>query len=175
MIGFRFPAESGNSSLRHHVQTGSGVHPASHSMCTRGSFRVRVWLPGREAEHSPASSAEVKEWAELYLYSPKYARCSVKAHGQLYFPTQVFTSVHTLHMSLFTEHWFNASCRWNSSLQQNIIREMRARGMWLVGHTRCISEMKTHSNFYLEHLKGKDYLGDTGVKVNITLKWIIRN
>jgi hypothetical protein len=26
--------------------------------------------PGREADHSPASSAEVKEWVELYLHSP---------------------------------------------------------------------------------------------------------
>jgi hypothetical protein len=25
---------------------------------------------GREADHSPPSSAEVKEWMELYLYSP---------------------------------------------------------------------------------------------------------
>jgi hypothetical protein len=25
---------------------------------------------GREADHSPPSSAEVKEWVELYLYSP---------------------------------------------------------------------------------------------------------
>jgi hypothetical protein len=25
---------------------------------------------GREADHSPPSSAEVKEWAELYFHSP---------------------------------------------------------------------------------------------------------
>jgi hypothetical protein len=25
---------------------------------------------GREADHSPPSSAEVKEWEELYLHSP---------------------------------------------------------------------------------------------------------
>jgi hypothetical protein len=25
---------------------------------------------GREADHSPSSSAEVKEWMELYLHSP---------------------------------------------------------------------------------------------------------
>jgi hypothetical protein len=25
---------------------------------------------GREADHSPPSSAEVKEWVELYLHSP---------------------------------------------------------------------------------------------------------
>jgi hypothetical protein len=27
-------------------------------------------FPGREADHSPPSSAEVKEWVELYLRSP---------------------------------------------------------------------------------------------------------
>jgi hypothetical protein len=26
-------------------------------------------MPGREAGHSPPSSAEVKEWVELYLHS----------------------------------------------------------------------------------------------------------
>jgi hypothetical protein len=26
--------------------------------------------PGREADHSPPSSAEVKKWVELYFHSP---------------------------------------------------------------------------------------------------------
>jgi hypothetical protein len=30
---------------------------------------------GREADHSPPSDAEVKEWVELYLHSP------VRLHG----------------------------------------------------------------------------------------------
>jgi hypothetical protein len=30
---------------------------------------------GREADHSPAFSAEVKEWVELYLHSP------IRLHG----------------------------------------------------------------------------------------------
>jgi hypothetical protein len=38
MIGVRFPAEVGNFSLRHRVQNGSGAHPASYPMDTRGSF-----------------------------------------------------------------------------------------------------------------------------------------
>jgi hypothetical protein len=38
------------------VQTGSGANPASYSMGTeRGKAR-----PGRDADHSPPSSAEVK-------------------------------------------------------------------------------------------------------------------
>jgi hypothetical protein len=36
----RFPAWAGNFSLHHRVQTGSGAHPASYPMGTRGSFPV---------------------------------------------------------------------------------------------------------------------------------------
>jgi hypothetical protein len=38
-------------------------------MSTRASS-LGVKRLGREADHSPPSSAEVKEWAELYLHSP---------------------------------------------------------------------------------------------------------
>jgi hypothetical protein len=55
----RFPTGAGNSSLHHRVQTSSGAHPASYPMCTRGSF-LGVKRPGREADHSPPSSADVK-------------------------------------------------------------------------------------------------------------------
>jgi hypothetical protein len=34
----RFSARTGNFSLHHRVQTGSGAHPASYPMGTRGSF-----------------------------------------------------------------------------------------------------------------------------------------
>ena len=50
------------------VQTGPGAHPASYTMDT-GSFSG-VKLPGRGVDHPPPSIAEIKERAELYLYSP---------------------------------------------------------------------------------------------------------
>jgi hypothetical protein len=34
----RFPVGAGNLSLHHRVQNGSGAHPASYPMGTRGSF-----------------------------------------------------------------------------------------------------------------------------------------
>jgi hypothetical protein len=34
----QFPVGAGNFSLHHRVQTGSGAHPASYPMDTRGSF-----------------------------------------------------------------------------------------------------------------------------------------
>jgi hypothetical protein len=70
MIGVRFLAGAGNSSLQHHVQTGSGAHPASYPVGTR-ALSVGVKQPGHEADHSPpSSSAEVKECTELCLHFP---------------------------------------------------------------------------------------------------------
>jgi hypothetical protein len=42
------------------VQTGSGAHPPSYPMGTGGSFPGGKVLPGHDADHSPSSSAEVK-------------------------------------------------------------------------------------------------------------------
>jgi hypothetical protein len=38
LSGVRVPAGAGRFSLQHHVQTGSGAHPASYPMGTGGSF-----------------------------------------------------------------------------------------------------------------------------------------
>jgi hypothetical protein len=64
----RFPAGAGNFSLHHRVQNGSGAHSASYPVGTRVSS-PGVKQPGREADHSPPRSAEVKELVELYLHS----------------------------------------------------------------------------------------------------------
>jgi hypothetical protein len=50
------------------VQTGSEAHSASYAMGT-GSF-PGVKRPGRDVDHPPLSSAEVKERVDLYLYFP---------------------------------------------------------------------------------------------------------
>jgi hypothetical protein len=75
----RFPAGDLNFSLHHRVQNDSGVHPASYAMVTRGYF---PWVkrPGREADHSPPSTADVTECVELYLHSSNTpsAWCLVK-------------------------------------------------------------------------------------------------
>jgi hypothetical protein len=57
---FRFPTGAGNFSFHHRVQNGSGAHPASYPMGTRGSFPGNK-AAGREADHSPPSSVEIKE------------------------------------------------------------------------------------------------------------------
>jgi hypothetical protein len=53
-IVVRSPAGAKDFSYSLFVQTGPGAHPAS---CTMGSG---VLSPGRDADHSPPSSAEVK-------------------------------------------------------------------------------------------------------------------
>jgi hypothetical protein len=39
VLGVGFPAGAGNFSLDYRVQNGSGAHPASYPMDTKGSFR----------------------------------------------------------------------------------------------------------------------------------------
>jgi hypothetical protein len=53
----RFPVGSKDFSLLYSVQNGSGAHPTSYPMSTRGSI-PGVKRPGREPDHS--TSAEVK-------------------------------------------------------------------------------------------------------------------
>jgi hypothetical protein len=56
-IDVRFPARDISSILC--VQTGSGAHPASSPLGTGGPFPGGKARPGRDADHSPQSSAEV--------------------------------------------------------------------------------------------------------------------
>jgi hypothetical protein len=59
--GSEFESRKGEEfSLLHVVQTGCGVHPISYPMGTEGSF-PGVKRPGREVNHSPPTSAEVKK------------------------------------------------------------------------------------------------------------------
>jgi hypothetical protein len=58
-IGFRFPAGAKDFSSILCVQTGSGFHPASCPMGTGSPFPGGKARPGRDADHSPPSSAEV--------------------------------------------------------------------------------------------------------------------
>jgi hypothetical protein len=66
-IGVRSPAGAKDFSSILSVQTGSGAHPASCPMGTGGPFPGGKARLGRDADHSPPSSAQVvNEW-ELYL------------------------------------------------------------------------------------------------------------
>jgi hypothetical protein len=58
--GVRFLAGARYFSLLHSVQTGSGAHPASYPIGSRGAL-PGAKRPGREADHSSPTSAEVKD------------------------------------------------------------------------------------------------------------------
>jgi hypothetical protein len=74
--GVRVPEGAGNFSLHHRVQTGSGAHPVSYPMgTTPGAFSLEVKRLGREADHPPPSTSEVKN-AWNYTSAPP-----VRLHG----------------------------------------------------------------------------------------------
>jgi hypothetical protein len=81
-IEVRSPTGAEDFSSSPCVQTGSGAHPASYPVGTGGSFPGGKARPGRDADHSPPSSAEVKNESELYLLSPHVPPWHVA--GQLY-------------------------------------------------------------------------------------------
>jgi hypothetical protein len=58
--GVRSPTEAEDFSSSICVQTGSGARPASCTMGTGGPFPEGKARPRRDADHSPPSSAEVK-------------------------------------------------------------------------------------------------------------------
>jgi hypothetical protein len=58
-IGVRSPAGAKDFSSSLCVQTSSGAHPASCTMGTGGPFSGGKARTGRDADHSPPSSAEV--------------------------------------------------------------------------------------------------------------------
>jgi hypothetical protein len=79
--GFDYRQEQQFYSLSHRVQTGSGAQPAFYPVGTGGGFRG-VNQPGREADHSPPSSAEVKNaWSYSSTQPYEYifvALCLIK-------------------------------------------------------------------------------------------------
>jgi hypothetical protein len=61
-------------SYLHIVHTGSGADLALYPIGTSGFLPPGVKQPGREADHSPPTSAEVKKTG-LYIHSP------IRPHG----------------------------------------------------------------------------------------------
>jgi hypothetical protein len=68
--GIWSPAEENNFSSSLCVQTSSEAHPASYPIGTGGSFPWGKAQPGREADHSLASSSEVNNVYKQYTPPP---------------------------------------------------------------------------------------------------------
>jgi hypothetical protein len=58
------PGSGKRFSLLHSVQIGSGAHPTSYAMGTRGSFTA-VKRQGREADHLHPSSSDDKDGGSI--------------------------------------------------------------------------------------------------------------
>jgi hypothetical protein len=82
-IGVRSPAGAKDFSSNLCVQAGSGAHPASCTMGTWGPFPGGKPRPGRDADHSPPSSAEVVNEEEPYLLSPPSASMACRGTALL--------------------------------------------------------------------------------------------
>jgi hypothetical protein len=81
-----------SAELKHRDNCGKINQPLSHTLREMFLF-ILIYLyhvplafhSGCEADHSPPSSAEVKEWVELYFHSPNTPSWRVGgAQGQLY-------------------------------------------------------------------------------------------
>jgi hypothetical protein len=80
----RFPAGAGKFLFTTRPERLWGP-PSLLSNGYQGGLSLGVKRPGREAHHSPPSSAEVKEWVEVYLHSPiRLHGVVLKVQGQLY-------------------------------------------------------------------------------------------
>jgi hypothetical protein len=81
--GVRSPAEAADFSSSLCVQTGSGAHPASCPVGTDGPFPGDRARPGRDTDHSPPYSAEVKNklGAILPLSASAFMACGGTALG----------------------------------------------------------------------------------------------
>jgi hypothetical protein len=66
-------------------QTGSGAHPASYSMGNTGSFPEAKARLGSDTDHSPPSSAKVKNKEELYLLLTQNASVVCRRTDLLHF------------------------------------------------------------------------------------------
>jgi hypothetical protein len=74
-FGTRFLAGARNFSLFYRIQTGFATHPVSYAMGSGVSF-PEVKRPVHEADHSPPSSAEIKnEW--------RYTSTPIRFHGEV--------------------------------------------------------------------------------------------
>jgi hypothetical protein len=66
------------------VRTGPGAHPASYKVGT-GSLSQGVKRPGRDVDHPPLSSAEVKERVAQNLHSPSGLLLDVMVYTLLHY------------------------------------------------------------------------------------------
>jgi hypothetical protein len=98
----RSPTEAEDFASNLCVQTGSGAHPAPYTVGTGGSFPGGKTRLGRDADHSPPSSAEVKKESELYLLSPRCASMERNGTASPFFQIHLHYCCQSLLINCFT-------------------------------------------------------------------------
>jgi hypothetical protein len=109
--GILVPAGAGNFSLHHRVQTGSGAHPASYPVGTRGSFpRGRAALDLHLVNRS-----RMREALPPLLHTPSKRGAQLKkAQGQLYLlPLPVIFMV-VRWVILTACYWLGLGSKWET-------------------------------------------------------------
>jgi hypothetical protein len=89
--GFWFLTGAKDFSDLHSIQTGSGAHPASYPVGTRGLIPQGVEQMECEPDHSPPSSTKVRNWWS-YTFTPPYiflVWCLIKPKNNLTFTFEV--------------------------------------------------------------------------------------
>jgi hypothetical protein len=61
----------------------------------------------------------------------------------------------------------------NMYASPNIVRVVKSRRLRCAGYVARMGEMRLHIIFWLEYLRGRDYLEDMGVGGKIILEWIL--
>jgi hypothetical protein len=122
MIGVQSPTGAEDFSSSPFVQTGSGANPALYPMGTGGPFPGGKARPGRDANHSPPTSAEVKNEQELYLLSPHAPPWRVAGSLYLYLSAsiRIHLSVDRLVLCVST-----AACCFPRERESNMFNEAR--------------------------------------------------
>ena len=94
-------SSSGGTRFSTTLQTGPETHPAFYTTGT--AYFPGVKRPGHRIDHSPPSTAEVKEGVELYLYSPSGPSRSVLGWNEpLPFNPPHYSSANAIKFSALT-------------------------------------------------------------------------
>jgi hypothetical protein len=132
------------------VQTCPGAHPASYTMGTGTLPGVK--RPGRGVDHSPRSSAEVKEKVELYLYSPSgpFVACS-RVNLPLPLPLPLlalhfscYSSIQRMCLILLNSQYYNKPSPTGCGPYRPIFREFPDGGMCAFVGSNCDNSFRMY-------------------------------
>jgi hypothetical protein len=152
VIEVRSPTGAEDLSSSPCIQTGSEAHQASYPMGTRGSFPRGKVRPGRNADHSPPSSAEVKYEQELYLLSPHAPQWHVAGHLYLYYFISLIR-VHTTTLSVIGQLVVCSPTVWTTQVQTLFLITIFKMALQAIKFHSLLKSLHLLISFLHSHLK----------------------